>query len=542
MTISSKPDHYHQRFAQLKQRFRATLGTKAQLLVTQATQASRGELSQLSALIADSHQLAGSCGTFSYHQLGDKARRIEQMALALTAGESCEAAQWEQLLDTTQQFQQQVQQLESSNDQINFVPKSHSTADQQIWLLLDHQALQDELSSQLGAFDYTIRIFNTFETCLEAFSQATPALLYCVASLHSGHDSVFAHTELLKVLADKDIPWMVYSDSDDFELRIEAARHHAKAFYVSPLNVPAMLGRIAELMNQYTAEPGRVCIMDDDQLLADHYALTLQAAGMDCRVLTEPRTIIQDILHFQPELVLMDLHMPNYSGPELAGVIRQHDTLKSLPIVYLSAEQDQAQQLKAMAFGADDFLTKPISEPQLVRAVQVRLSRSRELRDLIEKDSLTGLMKHSAIKETVQLEYERAKRSGKQFSVVMLDIDHFKAVNDQYGHAIGDVVITTLATLLKQRIRRTDKAGRYGGEEFVLVLPDCSSDDALPMLQVILDSFRHIAFHAAGSDFYCSFSAGIACNQVGLSAEAMLNAADEKLYQAKSLGRNQVIA
>lgn len=543
MITSSKPDHYRQRFAQLKQRFVANLGVKAHRLVAQANQASKGELSQLSVLIADSHQLAGSCGTFSYHRLGDQARQIEQLALALATPESCDTAQWERLLEATQQFQQQVYQLERDNDQANIVPKSISTANHQIWLLLDNQALQDDLSSQLGAFDYTIRLFNTFEVCLDAFTQSTPALFYCAASLGSGHDSVFSHTELLKVLQDKDIPWMLYSDSDDFELRIQAARYHAKAFYVSPLNVPAMLGRISELMNQYSGEPGRVCIMDDDRLLAEHYALTLQAAGVDCMVLTEPRTIIQDILHFQPELVLMDLHMPDYSGPELAGVIRQHDALKSLPIVYLSAEQDQAQQLKAMAFGADDFLTKPISDWQLVKAVQVRLTRSRELRNLIEKDSLTGLMKHSAIKETAQLEFERAKRGGKNVSLVMLDIDHFKKVNDEYGHAIGDVVITTLATLLKQRIRRTDKAGRYGGEEFVVVLPDCDGDNALHMLSAILESFRSIAFHASGRDFYCSFSAGISCNQSGLpDAEAMLNAADEKLYQAKSLGRNQVIA
>ena len=280
-----------------------------------------------------------------------------------------------------------------------------------------------------------------------------------------------------------------------------------------------------------------------DILLAEHFALTLQTAGIDCQILTNPENIIADILQYQPDLVLLDLHMPTYSGPELAGVIRQYDAFKSLPIVFLSAEQDKAQQLKAMAFGADDFLTKPISDAQLVKAVQVRLQRSRELKNLIVKDSLTGLMKHSAIKEAAVLEYQRAKRSGNTFCLVMVDIDHFKSVNDRFGHAMGDLVITTLATLLQKRIRRTDKAGRYGGEEFLLVLPDCERQDAVQLMQTILDSFRSIIFHSNSQDFCCSFSAGIACGTEGWDhLEKMLANADEKLYRAKSLGRNRVLA
>ncbi|MCH8538509.1 MAG: diguanylate cyclase [Alkalimonas sp.] len=543
MVSSKKTGENQQRYVVLQQRFIGTLCGKATRLLEATRQLAEGEDTQLAAVIADSHQLAGSCGTFGLHELGKAARQIEQLALGLEKSPTLKQRHLRELVAKAEHFTQSVDSLISGGVAEKARQPVVVNETNQLWLLLDNQKLKDELSSQLSAFDYQIRAFSDFDACLLALKQESPALVYCTLSLDSDDSTVFEHTDLLEALQVKGIPWMLYTTTDDFDLRIQAARYQARAFYVSPLDIPAMLGRITELMQLTSQQKGRVCIMDDDALLAEHYALTLQAAGIDCMVLTEPKTIIQDILHFQPELILMDLHMPTYTGPELAGVIRQHDALKSLPIVYLSAEQDQAQQLKAMAFGADDFLTKPISEQQLVKAVKVRLTRSRELRDLIEKDSLTGLIKHSAIKEAAQLEFERSKRSDKHFSLVMLDIDHFKAVNDQYGHAIGDVVITTLATLLQQRIRRTDKAGRYGGEEFVLVLPECSSDDALLMLQAMLDSFRSIAFHALGHDFHCSFSAGIACSDSGFpDSETMLNAADEKLYQAKSLGRNRVIA
>lgn len=542
MVSSKKTDDYQQRFAGLQQRFIGTLRSKAKKLLSAAQQLAEGEQQQLTTVIADSHQLAGSCGTFGLHELGKMARQIEQLALKLEKSSTLNLPALQELVAKAEHFTQSVDSLMAEGVAGEASLPVAAKENNQLWLLLDNQPLKDELSSQLSAFDYQIRAFTDFDACLRALKQESPALVYCTLSLDADDSTVFEHTDLLQALQAKSIPWMLYTTADDFDLRIQAARYQARAFYVSPLDIPAMLGRITELMQLKSEQKGRVCIMDDDALLAEHYALTLQAAGIDCMVLTESKTIIRDILHFQPELILMDLHMPTYSGPELAGVIRQYDALKSLPIVYLSAEQDPAQQLKAMAFGADDFLTKPISEQQLVKAVKVRLTRSRELRDLIEKDSLTGLIKHSAIKEAAQLEFERSKRSGKHFSLVMLDIDNFKAVNDQYGHAIGDVVITTLATLLKQRIRRTDKAGRYGGEEFVLVLPNCSRQDAVPMLENILESFRSIVFHATGQDFYCTFSAGVACSATEYAnAELMLAAADERLYQAKSLGRNRVI-
>jgi diguanylate cyclase (GGDEF)-like protein len=241
-------------------------------------------------------------------------------------------------------------------------------------------------------------------------------------------------------------------------------------------------------------------------------------------------------------MILMDMHMPGYSGPELATIIRHHTEWIGLPIVYLSAETDIAQQLQAMKRGADDFITKPISDAHLVSAVKIRAARSRQLADLASKDSLTGLLKHALIKESLALELARAQRNSKPISIAMIDIDLFKSVNDTYGHAVGDRVIVALAHLLKQRLRKTDIIGRYGGEEFVAILPECDLKTAKRLINDIRQRFSAISFQHEGKEFTSTLSAGIASNLLPftLNSSELLVSADEALYLAKHSGRNQV--
>ncbi|MDC6636318.1 diguanylate cyclase, partial [Leclercia adecarboxylata] len=163
-------------------------------------------------------------------------------------------------------------------------------------------------------------------------------------------------------------------------------------------------------------------------------------------------------------VLLLDVNMPDCSGPELAQMIRLHDEWLRVTIIYLSAETDAHRQMAALLKAGDDFITKPISDNALVAAVYSHSQRARSLSTALARDSLTGLLKHADIKEQLALEVQRATRSGKPASVVMLDLDHFKGVNDTYGHAAGDNVIRALANLLRQRLRRIDSLGRYGGE------------------------------------------------------------------------------
>ena len=178
----------------------------------------------------------------------------------------------------------------------------------------------------------------------------------------------------------------------------------------------------------------------------------------------------------------------------------------------------------------------------MISAVRVRIERARQLEAQISKDSLTGLLKHASIKEAVELEVVRARRGGKPATVAMLDIDHFKKVNDTYGHAMGDVVISSIAMLLRQRMRQSDIIGRYGGEEFVVMLPECDIAQAQLLLDDIRERFAAVHFSLDGKDFACTLSAGLACTSdfPASSGAELLVAADSALYVAKRGGRNQV--
>jgi diguanylate cyclase (GGDEF)-like protein len=185
-----------------------------------------------------------------------------------------------------------------------------------------------------------------------------------------------------------------------------------------------------------------------------------------------------ELADFQPDLIILDMYMPACTGTELAKVIRHNDRYVSVPIIYLSAEDDLDKQLDAMSEGGDDFLTKPIKPRHLITTVRNRAARARNLKARMVRDSLTGLYNHTHILQLLEDCSFRARRENKPLSFAMLDIDHFKRVNDSHGHPMGDRVIKSLALFLKQRLRKTDFIGRYGGEEFAIVMPDTDLEAA----------------------------------------------------------------
>jgi len=267
----------------------------------------------------------------------------------------------------------------------------------------------------------------------------------------------------------------------------------------------------------------------------------LEKAGLEVRVVNDPMLAFDALREFLPDLVLLDIYMPGCNGMEFAKVIRQLDALVGIPIVFLSAEGDLDKQLVAMGLGGDDFLVKPIRPQHLVATVTNRIRRSLSLRSFIVRDSLTGLLNHTAIKDQLDHEAAQARRRKTPLSFAMVDIDHFKQVNDIYGHPAGDQVIKSLARLLKQRLRKTDTVGRYGGEEFAVVLSDADGATAVRVMDVIREDFSKVRHSAGGKEFSVTFSCGIADFADFGDAARLCEAADGALYAAKHAGRNHLV-
>ncbi|NPU91028.1 MAG: diguanylate cyclase [Gammaproteobacteria bacterium] len=489
------------------------------------------------------HSIVGSSGTFGLTALSTECRRLEQRAKAWQEDAATRPApgDYQAFIDAIAALPGLSVAPDPAVNNTNLAPADSPvphTDSLPLWLVEPDTALAHDLQRQLQSFGYDVRCFHSLKDARAAANTSLPEILLLELPPESGEYPREAEARLRIGFSAIKCPILILANSNDFDSRARAVRIGADDFFPKPLEVPRLINRMAQLVAQRRSPKLRVLIVDDDTTLADHYRLTLLAAGMEADILQQPRDLIAKLAAFNPELVLMDLYMPEHSGPELAGVIRQHERWTSLPIIYLSAETNLDLQIEALRRGADDFITKPIADASLVALVRARIDRGRQIDTLITRDSLTGLLRHASIKEAASIEMKRAARSGRPLSVAIVDIDHFKKVNDTHGHATGDVVITATANLLRQRLRQSDIIGRYGGEEFLIVLPECSNADAEHLLNDVRQRFATIQFGRSGDEFSCTLSAGVA--SLDACGQELLSAADAALYQAKAGGRNKI--
>ena len=303
-----------------------------------------------------------------------------------------------------------------------------------------------------------------------------------------------------------------------------------------------ILGKLIDLCSHEEEPPFRVLVVEDSATASMSIQRTLKQSGVESLAVADPAEILNNLRSYQPDLVLMDMFMPKCTGVEATRVIRQHPEFLSIPIIYLSGEGDMGLQVDALRLGGEYFLTKPFNPVFLNAVVKSKIERYRALRRSMQHDGLTGLLNHRAIKDRLASAIHLAARTNGLLSVAMIDIDHFKHVNDKYGHPIGDQVIRGLAWLLKQRLRKSDLVGRYGGEEFLVVLPDSDSAQAHDILNRIRLDFATIKHALSDQWFEASFSTGVSGYPSITCPEALIKDADAALYEAKQKGRNTVVA
>ncbi|WP_122663068.1 diguanylate cyclase [Pseudomonas viridiflava] len=337
------------------------------------------------------------------------------------------------------------------------------------------------------------------------------------------------------------LPLLFFSHHEtDTPTRLAAVRAGGEEFLTGTLEASSLLEKIEILTCVAQYEPYKVLIIDDSRAQALHTERLLNSAGIVTRTLLDPIQAMAELADFQPDLIILDMYMPGCTGTELAKVIRHNDRYVSVPIIYLSAEDDLDKQLDAMSEGGDDFLTKPIKPRHLITTVRNRAARARNLKARMVRDSLTGLYNHTHILQLLEDCSFRARRENQRLCFAMLDIDHFKKVNDSHGHPMGDRVIKSLALFLKQRLRKTDYIGRYGGEEFAIVMPDTDIHSAHLVLDEIRRRFAEIHYPAQPADLFCTFSAGVVEMSDKDDSLLLASRADEALYRAKHAGRNHV--
>jgi diguanylate cyclase (GGDEF)-like protein len=410
-----------------------------------------------------------------------------------------------------------------------------------VFLVEDNSVQAKELSTQIGYFGYGVRVFDSPTELEEALPGQNPTVILMDITFPEGGLAGVESAQRLGAGGEGTAPVIFITMNDSMSFRLQAVRAGGKAYFVKPVDVDSLVDAMDKLAFRSDDKPARILIVDDSRVQATYTALQLKKASMTTEILSRPMDLIERIIGFEPDLVLMDMYMPDCTGIELATVIRQMERFVGLPIVFLSGETNKDKQLAALGIGGDDFLMKPIEPEHLISSVTTKVARYRQLRIHMIRDGLTGLFNHNTILEFLSREVERAREAGGELSVAMLDLDDFKDVNDSYGHATGDRVLKSLSHMLRQRLREHDIIGRYGGEEFAVIMPDTDEGTALAMLTELAEGFGMIKHLAAAREFTVTFSCGIAGLRAGGSADSLLEEADAAMYAAKGAGRNRVM-
>ncbi|MDX1268621.1 MAG: diguanylate cyclase, partial [Oceanisphaera sp.] len=471
------PSVMESKFALLKIRFadRTAAQLDAMGREVKQWQQAGGHCADITALYQLLHRLAGSSGTFGFVELGQQARSLEHRLTPLLKCPELSAAHIQSVIDAD--FLEQLQRLTGLLQQDDepaslpavISPTPPSLAEDATEVLILGAELAD-LVTPLGSYGFNIAHHVAVDDIPARYWHQNTTIITCA---HHLKPAATWNTAQARRAQQKRAPIICIGADDDFDARYRLAELGASGLFTRPVEIPALAERIEQLNRAQQTRAARVLLLDDDKELAEHYRLVLTTAGINVRVMTRPAALLSTLAEFRPDIVLMDINMAPYSGVTLARMIRFEPQWLSLPIIYLSSEQDRDQQLSALAQGADEFITKPISDQRLIRTVRILYYRARQLSKLVSCDGLTGLLNHTHIKQALTHEFSRVQRLGHSTTVAMLDLDHFKRVNDNHGHAVGDQVIKALANLLHKRLRITDHLGRYGGEEFVAILPEC---------------------------------------------------------------------
>ena len=247
-----------------------------------------------------------------------------------------------------------------------------------------------------------------------------------------------------------------------------------------------------------------------------------------------------------PRLAIVDWMMPGMSGVDLCRKLRDADSTSRTHVIMLTGKRSKEDLVAGLDAGADDYVRKPFDIDELharLRAAQRLIGLQDHLRVRANVDELTGLLNRSAIRDVLRRLLAQAAREGTAVSVVLADIDNFKQLNDTHGHLAGDAALRRLAKLLGARLRPYDMAGRYGGEEFLIVLPGCGLEDACDVAERVRTYVASQAILTPAGSLKLTLSFGVA-SSVGdaLELEELVRAADKALYQAKQAGRNRTEA
>lgn len=404
----------------------------------------------------------------------------------------------------------------------------------------DDADLLDFLCNTLEKAGYEVIAVQDIRVLADTVAQHNPLLLLCDMAFPEGDTAGAEFLMQVRQQQGVTFPVLFISAHDNFSNRLAAIRAGSSHFLAKPIDSDKLYQLLGSLHQKSAQDPYRVMLIDDDHDVLRFYRQTLSMAGYKVLCCQKPEHALELMLKHQPELVLIDLHMPGCHGLELGQIIRQHIELINTPLVFMSADESLDEKMAAVRLAGDEFVHKPIAPWRLLMIVEARVKRSRLLhqqkRELMRQPEL---MQHldtlTALPTLWQLhkDIESMQRQKQSFYLLKLDLNKFHLVNDVYGHQTGNLLLQTVAWKLMQQLDAKDQLYRQNGDEFWLLLQNIPQAAAQRLAENLLISLTQ-STGTLISELNLSASIGITRSDAfSESSELMMQQANIALHQAK---------
>ncbi|RMG06762.1 MAG: response regulator [Cyanobacteria bacterium J055] len=518
----------------------------------------------------ESHKLAGSLGMFGFPNGSQLARDLERSFVQLGEKLPAEPPQIDRLQGLVSQLQHLLENdptwddwaiagaiveptangtgngrstLKESADSSTDRSDPRQTQNPLLLVVDDDAELAEELRSCALSWEIQVEVASSLERARSMLTQIEPDVVLLDLNFPEAPDDGLVLLEEITARFPR-IPVLVFTVRDGFDDRVAVARLGGRAFLPKPIPPHHVLESVREILQRNrTATRPRILAVDDDPLLLKVIARFLQPWGIELRTLEDPRKFWETLEATVPDLLILDVQMPYSSGIDLCQVVRNDNTWNELPILFLSADHDAATIHRLYQAGADDYIAKPVTEPELVTRIFNRLERVQLLRAIAETDPLTGVANRTQSTKELHRYLRLANTYQQPMCLVVLNVDEFRTINDRMGHDTGDRVLHRLGMSLRQKFRSDDVVARWGGEEFIIGMYGMNQQDGMRRLTEIIEQIRSDVLLVRGHPpLQISFSGGVAeYPSHGTDLPALYRAAAKALTHAKTAGGDRLL-
>lgn len=502
----------------------------------------------LSILYTIVHTLAGNGKTFGFPQASEYAKNIaSQLHIYINNGEIPNTPQQneiskliEQLVKSSEVNTQTEVAEHSVEIRIETSLKRHS---HKIYIVDDDEHIADFLAAQLEAVGYQVETFYNVHAALQRLNDSVPSALV-MDIMFPGEKNMYgiSASEQIHDIAGKHIPTIFISARSDMTARLGALRAKGNAYFNKPIDPEKLISKLDNLILTKTSV-GRIAIIDDDELVSERNAIILRKYHYDTLVINHPLHALEEIQKFKPDLILMDIHMPDINGLELAQIIKQDDAYITTPILFLSADKTEAVKQASMTISGDEFLSKNITQNELLRKIHTRLISSSliksQIKEISKKDIATGLVTRKYFFSLLEKSVAEAADQTNLY-LLYINIDHFEYVSKQIGLLHLDDFAKYLIDSISHFLNSADIACHITDQSIAILCPE----DLLTINSIaedILQATANKAFTYDDTRVDYSVSIGITpINSNSSSSTQVITQAEQAVTQAQSQGGNQL--